>query len=207
MKTSQIQYTNTNINNYHSYANTNTDKIFDEEEGLDANGKNDLSEESFLLNLTKEEIIQRKNKKIKELEEVIDMIIKENEEIKESYAESVCFFKNYIEILEEDIRKTTQSELNNTKSMFITDVDVKDIKDKINSFGKEIKKIGNFEKCDFCDEILLGSMLEKHVNQYFDLRTFESYMVKDNNEKYIVESIKHGFDVNMVVEKEKGNSK
>lgn len=107
-------------------------------------------EDSELLKLSKEEILLSKNKTIDELTEMISYLVIENDKLKEKYAQSVSFFKNYISLLEKDKGNVLKSTETNTNSLSTTSHD----------------KLGNFTRCEFCDEILPLEEVQSHVEYY-----------------------------------------
>ena len=51
------------------------------------------------------EVIKEKDKKIDDLNSLIEELVKENETLKENYSKSISFFKYYIQSLEEKLEK------------------------------------------------------------------------------------------------------
>ncbi len=158
------------------------------------------SDDELLISFSKEDIILVKNNKISELEKVIDELIKENEFIKESYAQSTSFFKHYIDLMEEELKKLSKSPSSN---MFLTDL--KDIKDNITFEVKDITVYGNFEKCPFCDEINLVKSINAHKDGLIELKVVEN-KIKFNDIEGLIKSVNHGFDIRLSIDKN-NNSK
>ena len=169
---------------------------------------NDTDDKDLITNYSKEEIVNLKNNKIKELENIISDLIKENEIVKDNYAQSVSFFKNYIDMLEEELKNKSMNENCVSPSMFITDV--KDINDKVDIIDKGINnlnmKYGNFEKCEFCDEIIVSKLLKHHIDSLNDIKEID-YKLRTNDIDGIKDSIRHGYNVSLIIDRETNNSK
>lgn len=129
-----------------------------------------------LLKLSKEEIISNKNKTIDNLNEMISYLVLENDKLKEKYAQSVSFFKNYISMLERDLSNVvTKSTETNTNSISTTSQD----------------KIGNFIRCEFCDDILPIDELQSHIDSNTNITQLVQD-IKSRNLRGVEEALKHG---------------
>lgn len=163
-------------------------------ESANANQNNDQGKEisdDELINLDKKVIINYKNKKIEDQSNLISQLVIENELIRENYAESVSFFKHYIEMLEEkieELKKTKSSEANNEANTI------------------KVDHIGNFVKCEYCEEIMMNSELKVHNYNMINLKEVE-YKISQKDLEGIEDSIIHGFDVNLIVNKQTQESK
>lgn len=149
--------------------------------------------DSELLNEDKKNIIEYKNAKIEGLTELVTELIKENEILKENYAESVSFFKHYIELLESEIQSLKANQSTTTS------VNVKE--ENIQS-----TKFGNFSKCEFCEEIIISNELKLHVDSMLNMKEIE-YKIQNKDLDGLKESIKHGFNVNLIVNNQTQDSK
>lgn len=153
------------------------------------------SDDELIESFSKEDIVLFKNKRISELENALDELIKENEFIKESYAQSTSFFKHYIDLMEEELKKLSKTP---TSNMFLTDL--KDIKDNITLDLKDVPIYGSFEKCPFCDEINLTKAMNSHRDSLIDLKSVE-VKIKNNDIEGLISSVKHGFDIRLSLDK------
>ena len=196
MKNDSIKNSNTSkneilsITNKFNTSNSNNhsqDKSSNEEANkkINTDNQNDLNDDlsdSQLIQLDKDEIIRIKNKKIDELTNYIDLLVTQNEDLREKYANSISFFKHYIDVIESDKDTSIQdrSKLHLSK--------------------------GEFVKCDFCDDIMLTSELKSHINELTTLSEIE-YKIKYNDNRGLALSIQHGFNPTTIVEKTTCTSK
>lgn len=151
-------------------------------ESLKVNKENELSE-----------VIKEKDKKIDDLNSLIEELVKENETLKENYSKSISFFKYYIQSLEEKLEKY---ETNDEANSITNKLDLK----------KESSNKPNYVKCSVCEEIVDNSLLKTHQLSFLD-DTEIKYKIETNDIEGLIDSIKHGYDVNKIVDKENDNSK
>ena len=78
-------------------------------------------------------------------------------------------------MLEEELNNNNLNGNNPSPSMFITDV--KDTNDKTDCIEKGIgnlnMKYGNFEKCEFCDEIIVSKLIKHHIDSMNDRKEID----------------------------------
>lgn len=229
--------------NFPNHLNKDKTAKVNDDELIKALGNNNLAinddiSDDKLLQLSKTEIINFKNKKIAELTDFIDNLVKYNEEIKENYAKSVSFFKHYIETLESEglaisldgngnqhkdvenkgstifttsiddqliIPNKIESSSNNQKITSDNFDDKTNDKNKISNSIKKENVIGNFIKCDFCDEIMVISELKFHKDFHLSMKEM-LYKVSSNDHESIEAAIYHGFNPNLVIDKSSQNT-
>lgn len=211
-----ISIKNTLISN--TSANTNnsnqTNNIIDD------NSINPISNtynDEHLLSLSKQEIINIKNTKISELTDILEELIKQNEDLKENYAKSVSFFKHYIETLEKETDIINSYDANISNNVFSTSIPA----NKLVSINNDIKNkdienkespiihnniIGSFIKCEYCEEIMIISELKNHKDFYISLKEME-YRINNKDYEGISDAIKHGFNIKLVIDEKNQNSK
>lgn len=148
----------------------------------------DVNDEK-LLSRSKEEIIKIKNKKIEEQNLMISELIKENEMLQEKYAESVSFFKHYIDMLENRLQDQSHLQAN------VNEIQIESSTD-----------YGQFEKCEYCEEIMIHKEIQIHMEQLLDLKEME-YKITSKDYEGIKCSIEHGYDTSLLIDKSLSESK